>query len=54
MNVINCHSIKEGNPAVVTGNDGIKGVVEFQRGVQAIAEPSKAIHRSIINTYACP
>jgi hypothetical protein len=39
---------------VVTGNDLIKGEVEFQRGVPAIAETFKTTHNSIINTHARP
>jgi len=42
MGVIICHSMKEGNAAVVIGNDVIKGVVEFQRGVQAITATFKS------------
>ncbi len=37
MGVIICHRIKESNPAVVTGKNGIKGVVKFQCGIQTIA-----------------
>ena len=37
MCVIICRIMKEGNTVIVIGNDVIKGVVEFQRGVQGIA-----------------
>jgi len=37
MGVIICHSMKEGNVAVVTGKGVIKGVVEFKRRVLAKA-----------------
>ena len=50
LGIIRC-IMKEGNPVIVIRNDVIKGVVESQRGVQALAEPSKAIHRSIVNTH---
>jgi len=37
MRVIICRIMKEGAAVVVTGNNVIKDVVEFQPGVQAIA-----------------
>lgn len=43
---------KEGAALVVTGKGVIKGVVESQLGVQAIAATLKAIYRSSIETHA--
>ncbi len=39
--IIRC-IMKEGNTVIVIGNDVIKGVVEFQRGVQAGAATLKS------------
>jgi len=33
MRVIICRIMKEGHAVIVAGNDVIKGIVEFQRGV---------------------
>ena len=44
IRVIIRRSMKEGDTVIVTGNDVIKGVVEFQWGVQAIAGTFKKPH----------
>jgi hypothetical protein len=54
MCVIIRRIMKEGNAVVVIGNELRKGVMEFQRRIPGILEPSKAAHRTIINTYARP
>ena len=42
MRVVICPIMKEGAALVVTGNDVLKGVVEFQPSVQAKAETFKS------------